>query len=83
MVPQYTAIPAMGGGWPYKGMGLRGLMGKKTRKPREEEHTKVSSRGFHALAGGERSFYLPMATSKTEIQSFRRFTLIKYEKIHI
>lgn len=50
-----------------EGMGLRGLMGKKIRKPREEAHTNVPSRGFHILARGELSFYLPMAISKMEI----------------
>lgn len=42
-------------------------MGKKIKKPREEEHTKVHSRWFHALAGGELSFRLSTATSEMEI----------------
>lgn len=50
-----------------QGNGARGLMGKNITKPREAEHTKVHSRGFHALAGGELSFRLSTATSGMEI----------------
>lgn len=82
MVPQYTAIPAMGGGWPYKGMGLRGLMGKKTRQRREESIQKCLPEGsMHLL---EVAVILPPnGYIKMEIRSLRRFTLIKYEKTHI
>lgn len=85
MGPQYTAIPAVGGGWPCKPKGLRGPMGKKTRKPREEEHTKVSSRGFHTLAGGERSFYLPIGYIKdgTMIaEKIHSAHMIKTDQLH-
>lgn len=50
-----------------QGNGAKRLDGKKIKKPREEEHTKAHSRGFHALAGGELSFHLSMVTSETEI----------------
>lgn len=44
--------------------------------PGEEEYTKVGSGGFHALAGGELSFFLPAATSEMEIGSFRRCAVL-------
>lgn len=60
---------------PYKGMAPKVLMGKE-RSPGEEEHTEVGSGGFHTLARGELSFFLPVTTSEMQIQSFRRFAVL-------
>lgn len=56
-------------------------MGKKTRKPREESIQKCLPEGsMHLL---EVAVILPPnGYIKMEIRSWRRFTVIKYEKIH-